>query len=275
LPQLPLIDRYCVQDQRYASRLRELGVPESSIHVTGNLKYDGVLLKDPPPESATLARWLSPDGRLVVVGGSTHGDEEQTLALATRAVAGRLGKSLRLVLAPRHPERAAGVLERLGALRLACVSWTKLAGQPLGHLPDDAIVIVDTIGHLEAFYGACDIAFVGGSLVPRGGQNMLEPAALGKPVMFGPHTHNFTTDVRLLAEARAAIEVRDGPDFERQLEVLCRDSALRGEVGRRAVEVIRRNQGATRRTLELLHPLLDRLTNPPGRAGLPDGRVMA
>ena len=89
---------------------------------------------------------------------------------------------------------------------------------------------------------------------------MLEPAALGKPVMFGPHTQNFTTDVQLLREAGAAIEVRDADDLAAQLESLCRDGALRAELGRRAVEVIRRNQGATRRTLELLRPLLDRAT---------------
>lgn len=261
LPQLTLIDRFCVQDRAYAHRLSALGVAADRIHVTGNLKYDGVLLKDPPQQSLRLRPWLSPDGRLVVVCGSTHGDEEVRLAAAVRAVATRIGKPLRLVLAPRHPERVPGLLEKLGPLASgtgmqACVPWSRVSDLAPGSLPPEAILVVDTIGHLESFYGACDIAFVGGSLVPHGGQNMLEPAALGKPVVFGPHTGNFKTDVRLLLQANAAVVVQDEVDLVERLVALCEDGEMRAELGRRAVEVIRSNQGATKRTLELLEPLL-------------------
>ena len=121
---------------------------------------------------------------------------------------------------------------------------------------DRDVLLVDTIGQLQTFYGACDVAFVGGSLVPHGGQNMLEPAALGRAVVFGPHVANFRTDVELLLLGEAAIQVRDRTELTSRLGELLRDAELRESLGRRAVEVIRRNQGATDRTLELLRPIL-------------------
>ncbi len=257
LPQLGLIESFCVQDDAYRRRLLDLGVAESSIHVTGNMKYDGVLLKAPPPESERLRSWLAADGRLVLVCGSTHADEEIWLAGIAREVARQLGAPLRLVVAPRHPERGSAIRERWQADGIPSVAWSQI-GSGLPHLQDATVVLVDTIGHLESFYGACDLAFVGGSLVPHGGQNMLEPAALGKPVLFGPHITNFLTDVKLLIEADAAIQVRSCEELQREMLRLCRAAADRAEMGRRAVEVIRRNQGATARTLRLLTPLLDR-----------------
>ena len=123
-------------------------------------------------------------------------------------------------------------------------------------LKDDEMVIVDTIGHLEKFYGACDVAFVGGSLVPRGGQNMVEAAAVGIAVVFGPHVSNFRKDVQMLLEADAACQVADLDDLFEKLRTLCTDSSLRQGLGDRAVALIERNQGSTERTLQLLEPIL-------------------
>ena len=123
-------------------------------------------------------------------------------------------------------------------------------------LADNEILIVDTIGHLETFYGACDLAFIGGSLVPRGGQNMVEAAAMGKAVVFGPHVSNFRRDVQLLLEAHAACQVSDLEDLRAKLKMLCGDDQLRQKLGERAVGLIRGNQGSTERTLEKLQPLL-------------------
>jgi 3-deoxy-D-manno-octulosonic-acid transferase len=254
LPQFNLIEKFCVQDEPYRRRLLDLDVDPACIHVTGNLKYDSVALREPPGSSAALRQWLSADGRLVVVAGSTHHDEELRVARAVRAIEGRLGGPVRLVVAPRHPERA-GLRDTLIAAGLECVCWSAVE-KSRTPLSSSAILLVDTIGQLEGFYGACDIAFVGGSLVPRGGQNMLEPAALGKAVIFGPHVDNFRTDVDLLLAGGGCVQAGAPELLEAELEALLRDGGRRAALGQNALAVIRRNQGATARTLEILAPRL-------------------
>lgn len=257
LPQFDLIERFCVQDETYRRRLLQLDVEDERIRVTGNMKYDTVRLGKPSEASRRLREWLADGERLVVVAGSTHADEELRLANAVRRAERRLGRSLRLVVAPRHPERAESIAEALRSAGRECVAWSGLGDRrpPLG----DQVLVVDTIGQLEMFYAACDLAFVGGSLVPRGGQNMIEPAALGKAVVFGPHVDNFRADVAMLASARAAVQVGDDEELEARLVELLADPRARRELGARAVELIRRNQGATDRTLDMLAPLLDPL----------------
>jgi 3-deoxy-D-manno-octulosonic-acid transferase len=258
LPQFDLIRLYCVQDEAYRQRLLQLGVDPQRIVLTGNMKYDSVLLKDPPADAAALRSWLAPDDRFVLVGGSTHGGEDQILAQVVQRLQQQLQAPLRLVLAPRHPERAAAVVDQLGRIGARCVLWSEVQSRRQA-LPEESVLLVDTIGHLEAFYGACDAAFVGGSLVRHGGQNMLEPAALGKPVVFGPHTWNFRNDVQLLLAAQAAALARNAAELEQVLAAWHRDPDLRAEVGHRAVAVIRANQGATDRTLKTLPTVLGEL----------------
>lgn len=258
LPQFNLIDKYCVQNESYRDRLLALDVDPNRISLTGNIKYDSVALKGPTSESRELRSWLARESGLVLVGGSTHGDEEVGLARAIGHLRDAHGVSVRLVLAPRHPERSAGVCESLSGLGMRWVRWSQLPTPP-EPLHGEEIVVVDTIGQLETFYGASDVAFVGGSLVPHGGQNMLEPAALGKAVVFGPHVENFSTDVDLLRSADAAVQVAGWEDLEAELKRLFNDPVRRGELGQRAVDVIQANQGATARTLVELKPLLDRV----------------
>ena len=257
LPQLGWVERFLVQDEAYRERLLALGLDPTRIAVTGNMKYDSVMLRDPPADSERVRRWLAPDDRLVLVCGSTHGQEDEWLARVVARVQERLGRPVRLVLAPRHPERSAAVVEALHELGAPCVRWTRCrAGE--AELDEDAIVVVDTIGQLESFYGACDVAFVGGSLVRHGGQNMLEPAVMARAVVVGPHTENFKRDVEMLVGADAIVVVSDRESLADAFERLLRDPDERAELGRRAVEVIRSNQGATQRTLDLLQPVLSR-----------------
>lgn len=257
LPQFDWIERYCVQNNTYRERLMALGVAAERIAVTGNMKYDGVARRGAEADSLRLRRWLAPDDQLVFVCGSTHPREEEWIQERLASVAARLGVPVRLVVAPRHPERAVAVAEGLTARGAAVLRWSEV-DEPLPQLDPRHVLLVDTIGQLEAFYGACDVAFVGGSLVPHGGQNMLEPAALGRAVVFGPYTSNFRTDVELLLEAGAVVQVPDAAGLGRALESLFRDPALRAELGARAVALIRGNQGATARTLDLIAPILDR-----------------
>ncbi len=255
LPQFDRIQVYCVQDASYRRRLLDLGVDGARIEVTGNMKYDSVALRDPAWETVELRRWLSPDGQPVVVAGSTHDDEELRLADLVRRLKAATVPALRLVVAPRHPERTPTIVEALTRAGHSTVRWSETQ-QGRTALRTDDVLVVDTIGQLETFYGACDVAFVGGSLVAHGGQNMLEPAALGKAVVFGPHTNNFRTDVRLLIAGDAVCQVRDVDQLQTCLADLLRDGDRRRALGDRAVAVIRCNQGATERTLQALRPLL-------------------
>jgi 3-deoxy-D-manno-octulosonic-acid transferase len=189
----------------------------------------------------------------VLVAGSTHDDEEVRLCAAvTKACRGDRTR-VRIVLVPRHPERAAAVCDALRSQSIEVVRWTEnQAKEPLSPV---AVVLVDTIGQLQKFYAAADVAFVGGSLIPHGGQNMLEPAAQGRAVVFGPHVDNFRTDVEVLLRAQAAIQVADDAALVQRLQELFAAPTMRAELGRRAERVITENQGATMRTLQQIESL--------------------
>lgn len=255
LPQLDLITKYCVQDRAYQKRLLDLGVDAARVFVTGNMKYDSVVMPKLDEAAAELRPWLAPSGEKVLVAGSTHHDEEQAVLLAVAAVQAEGALPLRVVLVPRHPERSGTICEQVAQLGHRPVRWT-VARQGLPRLAPGDVVVVDTIGQLQRFYSACDVAFVGGSLIPHGGQNMLEPAAQGRAVLFGPHTTNFRRDVELLLVAEAVVQVPDRPAFARELSRLLRDPGRCASLGAKARQVIADNQGATARTLELVQDLL-------------------
>ncbi|MFT4513453.1 MAG: 3-deoxy-D-manno-octulosonic-acid transferase [Planctomycetota bacterium] len=255
LPQLDLISKYCVQDRAYQRRLLDLGVDRARVFVTGNMKYDSVDMGQHAEAAAQLRPWLSPAGERVLVTGSTHDDEESVVLEVVKSIRDRASLGVRVVLVPRHPERSAAICEMVQQKGLAFVRWSD-AAETLPPLPAEAVLVVDTIGQLQRFYAACDVAFVGGSLIPHGGQNMLEPAALGRATLFGPHTANFRRDVELLLAAEAVIQVRDRAGFEVALERLLRDDEHCRLLGERAREVITANQGATARTLDLVVDLI-------------------
>ncbi|MBX3465261.1 MAG: 3-deoxy-D-manno-octulosonic acid transferase [Planctomycetes bacterium] len=255
LPQLDLIHVYCVQDRAYQDRLVQLGVDPARVRVTGNMKYDSVAMGRHDAAAAALRPWLSADGRPVLVAGSTHFDEEAAVLAAVATVRQRHGIAVRVVLVPRHPERAPSIVDQVAAAGARPVRWSEVAAA-LPPLEPGAVVVVDTIGQLQGFYAAGDVAFVGGSLIPHGGQNMLEPAAQGLAVVFGPHTANFRQDVELLLAAGAVVQVPDRTAFAAELGRLLVDPSARAVLGARARQVIADNQGATVRTLERLQDLL-------------------
>lgn len=255
LPQLDLISTYCVQDRAYQKRLLDLGVDPARVFVTGNMKYDSVVMGTHADAARSLRPWLASDGELVIVAGSTHADEELWVLEAVTVAAAGLPQRVRTVLVPRHPERANTIEEQLRASGAEVVRWSQCS-ESLPPLGRGAVVLVDTIGQLQRFYAACDIAFVGGSLIPHGGQNMLEPAAQGRATVFGPHTTNFRRDVELLLAADAVEQVEDRPALQLALANLLRNPVRRQQLGANAVRVIAENQGATARTLELVAGLL-------------------
>jgi len=169
---------------------------------------------------------------------------------------------VRLILVPRHPERAAEVVSKLGGLGLSALRRTSLAeagGRSAREAagPTAEVIVVDTVGELREVYRAATVVFVGGSLVPHGGQNPLEPAALSRPVLFGPHMEHFRTDAAALESGGGAVRVADAAALEREIDRLLADAGAREEMGRRAREVVASRRGATERTMAMIRRLLD------------------
>jgi 3-deoxy-D-manno-octulosonic-acid transferase len=250
LPQFHRITVFAVQDEEHARRFVDLAGSDDRVVITGNVKIDGLDTGQPADDGALeeLRGFVSAKpGQAVLVAGSTHDPEEGLVAMAFR----QADPGARVVLVPRHPERGRAVLSDLASLGLSGQLLTELrAGRE--ELDTTRALIVDTIGELERLYGLADVVFVGGSLVPHGGQNMLEPAALGRAVLHGPHVENFSQEARLLEKAGGSLIVRDPEHLADVLEQLLQDEGQRklmGQAGREAVEA---QKGATARTLRVL-----------------------
>jgi 3-deoxy-D-manno-octulosonic-acid transferase len=231
------------QSEADAARLRTLGAPPDRLTVSGNLKFD-VLLPASLAEEGEAIRRAWGAQRPVLVAGSTHEREEAAVLTAFRGLLENFPDAL-LVLVPRHPERfgPAGQGARAAGLRVSRRS--EGPGCPADH----QCVLVDAMGELLRYYAAGDVAFVGGSLEPIGGHNPLEPAALGRPVLFGPHTFNFADISDQLLAAGAALRVTDAAGLEAAVTLLFRDADRRDRMGHAGQELVRAGQGALDRTL--------------------------
>jgi 3-deoxy-D-manno-octulosonic-acid transferase len=243
------------QGEGDAERFRALGAPAERTHVTGNIKFDLTLPSDIAEAGRVLREQYAPH-RSVWVAGSTHGGMEEEAVLAAHRHVGTVHSGALLVLAPRHPNRfdevAAG-LERQGiAFRRRSQAST---GNAASGAPD--VLLLDTLGELLYFYAAADVAFVGGSLAPIGGHNLLEPAALGLPVLTGPNNSNGEDVARLLLDCGAAQIVRNGPELGTRVAALLSDRASRTQMGQRGRAAVDRNRGALEELLRLIDPLLD------------------
>jgi 3-deoxy-D-manno-octulosonic-acid transferase len=254
-PTLRRLDAVAAQSDEYAARFVDIGVPAPRVRVTGSVKYDGLETDRDNPRTVALRRELGIDpADLVFVAGSTMEGEEAAALAAYRAARAKHPR-LRLVLVPRHPER----FDRVAA-------WLEKQGEPVvrrtrpgaslgGERPP--VVLVDTIGELGAVWGLADVAFVGGSLRPgRGGQNMMEPAAFGASVVFGPHTSNFKEAVEGLLARGGARRVADAAGLAVALVEDLDDpeaAAARGAAGRAFVLA---QNGAAGRTLAELDRLV-------------------
>jgi 3-deoxy-D-manno-octulosonic-acid transferase len=252
------VTRFAVQEAEYAERLRLLGVPEAKLAVTGSIKYDGALKHRTTPETERLGTVLglasAPPGRLHVwLAGSTHAPEESVVLGVFARLRVRFPQ-LRLVLVPRHPDRFEEVARLVEQSGLPFVRRSRVTS-PLEGMP--AVVLLDTVGELGAAWGLADVGFTGGSLDGvRGGQSMIEPAGYGVPCVFGPHVWNFKDAARRLVEVGGAVMVKDEGELERELAKLLADPELRDRVGAAARELVRRQQGATLRTLDVLDSVI-------------------
>ena len=238
--------RVAAQTQTDLERLTRLGGRPEILKVVGGLKFDLKLAPELPETGKSLrAHWGA--GRFVLVAASTH-EEDETPLLAAFAQLLQHAPDALLVIAPRHPERFGRVVARCRqpGYRTAQRSVDRQAGV------ETQCFVVDTLGELMNYYAAADLAFVGGSLAKVGGHNVLEAAALGVPVLVGPHTFNFSEITRLLLAQGGAIEVHNGQDLSREMLTLCQQPELRYQMGQAGLRLVRENKGALERTLELI-----------------------
>ena len=255
------IDRFCVQGEETSRRLIELGADPARISVTGSLKFDALERLPTPgrgPERV-LRFFRVPQNRPVIIAGSTlKGEEEPVIRAFNRLRAA--GTSAMLIIAARHPERFTDVERLCRQEGLVVVRRTEL---PIDAEPRADAVVLDTIGELAQLYQIATVVFVGGSLVPAGGHNILEPALYGKPIVFGPHMENFGEIADTFLANGAAIQVRTEGEFEDTLVSLVGDPVLRARVGAAARALVESNRGARDRTLTVIRDLL-----PPDREGV-------
>ena len=252
---LKRLDRLLAQNETYAARLETLGAPRDRIRVSGSIKYDRIETRRDNTATRDLGRELGiQHGDPVFVAGSTQEPEER-LAVEAYVAARETHPNLRLVLVPRHQERFDRVAEMVESMGQAVLRRTRLDAQP--PLPNQRpVLLLDTIGELAACWGLADVAFVGGSLGNRGGQNMIEPAAYGAAVLFGPNTRNFQDVVDALLERGGARVVADGSDLTQRLTELLDDPATAHSLGDAARGLVLARQGATRFTVDVLQELL-------------------
>ena len=228
-----------------AERLRVLGAPE--VIVTGNVKFDAL---PPPALVAQGEHWRAGwAGRPVLIAASTREGEESLLLEALQSIS---VPGLLLLLVPRHPQRFDEVARLLEDAGLRYVRRSAPGG--IEALADQSIRVLlgDSMGEMAAYYAACDIAFVGGSLLPLGGQNLIEPCALGRPVLVGPHTFNFREVAAQAIEAGAACRVEDAAGLGRETTRLFADPAARSAMGKAGSAFALHHRGATARTIERL-----------------------
>ncbi len=244
---------YLMQSKTDAERVIAMGAPPDRVRVMGSLKWDASHVGQPDPSGVSALRQTLrlEASQPVIVAGSTHRGEEEALLDAFARLCGHLDTA-RLILAPRHIERIDEVDALVRRQGLSVARASTMAAEPSAW----DVLLVDVMGQLPNYYALASVVFVGGSLIPHGGQNPIEPAGLGKPILFGPHMHNFSDIVQQLLAGRGARQLT-GPDelMAALLEMLTNRAGTEA-MGRRALQVTREARGVAQRTLAALAPFL-------------------
>jgi len=250
-PILNKINIFCAQSENDSSRLNRLGVSLDKIKVTGNMKFDQVLAQGLDAAAHKKRIGLNEKDRLLVAG-STHPGEEEILLNTYRGLLKKF-PDLYLLLAPRHPERADEVESLVKNLGFK----PQRIGSLSSEIPSlETVFILDTVGELISFYAVADVVFVGGSLVKKGGQNILEPASAGKPVIFGPYMFNFRDIAQIFLNNQAALKVYNQDDLAASVSELLNNNQKAAQLVKNAREVIINNQGATKRNVSLIRKFI-------------------
>jgi 3-deoxy-D-manno-octulosonic-acid transferase len=252
---LEKVSLFCVQTERDAKRLICLGAASDKIRITGNMKFDTEDDKDKIRDVPDYRLKLGLDSQdKLLIAGSTHAGEEEIILDVYKDL--RIDfPNLKLLIAPRHPQKSkdvAQIVSRLGlrsifisSLPLKCPSCTT-----------NPVFILDTLGQLPSFYAIADIVFVGGSLIKKGGHNILEPASVAKPILFGPYMFNFHDITDLFLSHKAAIMVHSQEDLKTNIEHLLGNPLQANELGQRARQLIMQNQGATLKNADYIRKII-------------------
>ena len=243
---------FCVQTKEDAQRITELGAAQTKVKVTGNMKFD---ISSSEFRAQSLQLGLKENEKLLIAG-STHRGEEKIILQAHKELVKNCS-DLRLLIAPRHIERTKeieGLIAGFGFKSQRVSRLNSTLPPTTYHLP--SVLLLDTIGQLKDLYACADIVFIGGSLIPHGGQNPIEPAVFSKPMLFGPYMSNFSNIAKLLLNKRAAMMVKDPQQLKDSCLELLNNPVLRKELGERAKELVQENRGASLRNMELIKQLL-------------------
>ena len=247
---LQLFTRLCMQTETDCERIIAIGAPPGRTLKTGNLKYDIPFRQVGQDEKRRLkGQYSIPDGLLVLMAGSTHTGEEQIVIDTYRKLLPVLD-CLFLMLVPRHPERSAEVASLLERAGIPFRRRTALPGSQ--EFQKGEVLLVDTVGEMMDLYAISDVAFVGGSLVPTGGHNLLEPASLGVASVFGPHMTNFREIAELVLQYGAGVQVDSPEGLTESFRTLIASAELRRVLGQNGLKLMRDNGGATERHMEIL-----------------------
>jgi 3-deoxy-D-manno-octulosonic-acid transferase len=246
------------QNPADAERLKELGCRPEAVHVIGSMKFDAARVRarrllDVP---GMLRQLGVPEGARILVAGSTHDGEEALLAEQFKRLREKFD-DLFLIVVPRHHERGREVGRELEARGIRFAYRTEVTPTRSWAPRSLDCLLVNTTGELRYFYEQAAVVFVGKSLTAQGGQNPIEPAALAKPVVFGPNMQNFGEVVKAFLAQAAAVQVRDAAELEKAFAELLADERRRAELGQRAAKVVRENLGALDRTVEMIVECLD------------------
>ncbi|MDP8298642.1 MAG: 3-deoxy-D-manno-octulosonic acid transferase [Candidatus Tantalella remota] len=251
---LRCLDRLCMQSEVDLERVKELGALEDKVFVTGNMKFDGAVQGSSEKISPAKLGLNGQDP--VIVAGSTHFPEEQLVVDIYRDLKNSIG-ALKLVIAPRHIERAEAIKIYVEKESLSCRRFSEISENP-GEAGQFDVLLVDTIGHLKDIYGLATVVFIGGSMVRKGGQNPIEAACWGKPVVFGPNMFNFREVSEIFLQNGAAVKVDDNKQLKDELKELLEDAGKREEMSKKAMNVIEENSGTIERTMERIREYIGR-----------------
>ena len=248
---LAQVSQFAIQNQEDADRMIRIGAPKDRVAVTGSIKFE-IDIPASQRETAEVLRREWGQNRTIWIGASTHEGEDEII-LATHRQLKEQFPDLLLVLVPRHPERFASVerLARRGGFNVILRSQQKFEIEP-----EVDVLVGDTMGELQLFFGAVDIAFIGGSLVSTGGHNLLEAAAVATPVIVGPHTYNFREITRLAIERGHTVQIESAAELADAIAGLIEHPEQRAKAGEAGEKLVQENRGALARNIEIINRLL-------------------
>jgi 3-deoxy-D-manno-octulosonic-acid transferase len=251
------IDLLCMQSEEHKERMIQLGANPDRIKVTGNLKFDRLLYDTQTIHKDELKNKLGiPDHFKVIIGGSIRSGEERILIRVFERLK-RENSNMLFILAPRHLDRVKEIERILSDGGMKYTRKSKLDMKT--PLNDQSVMLLDTMGELSGLYALADVAFVGGSLVPVGGHNLLEPAIYGVPVLFGPYIDHFKEEARILIQSGGGIKVKDEEELHLNLSNLFSDDEKRMNLGEKAKKAIQKETGASQRTTDLIFSCIEKI----------------